>query len=139
MDIEPIKISGLNEFNRNLRQMNASLPKGLRLANNEAAGVVVDWAQPRVPRKTGRAAASVKVRSTRTMARVSGGSKSVSYFAWLNYGGRVGRAGSVRRQFIKEGRYLYPGYAKNRDKVRAILLSALVEVAKDAGLEVTHE
>lgn len=137
MAIEPIKVEGWREFNRNLRKMSAELPKALRLAGNEAAEIVVDWAQPKVPRKSGRAAASVKARSTRTAARVSGGSKSVPYYAWLDYGGRVGRDRTTERLFVKEGRYLYPGYAANADKVRAVLLAALRKVAEDAGLEVT--
>jgi hypothetical protein len=137
MAVEPIRVEGWREFNRKLRVMDANLPKALRLAGNEAAEIVVDWAQPRVPRKSGRAAASVKSRSTRTAARVSGGSKSVPYYAWLDYGGRVGPNKSVERRFVKEGRFLYPGYAKNAEKVHAVLLAALRKVADDAGLDVT--
>lgn len=133
---EPIRIVGWREFNRNLRKMNKDLPKGLRLAGNEAAQIVVDWAKPRVPRKTGKAAASVKARSTRTAARVAGGSNRVPYYAWLDYGGRVGRRHAVRRTYIKGGRYLYPGYAKNKRKIRRVLRANLLKVAKDAGLEV---
>src|SRR5689334_15341087 len=83
---EPIKITGLAEFNRALRRMSTDLPKALRQAQNEAAGIVVDWARPRVPVRSGRAARSVRASSTRTAARVTGGGARVPYYPWLDFG-----------------------------------------------------
>lgn len=134
--IEPIKIEGLAEFNRNLKKLDADLPKVLRLAHNEAAGLIVDYAKPRVPRKTGRAAGTVKARSTRTESRVSGGSKRVPWYAWLDFGGRVGRSRSVARPFIKQGRYLYPALSAQYDKFAELLTEKLIDVARQAGVEV---
>lgn len=134
--IEPIKITGLLEFRRNLRKLDSELPKALRLAHNEAAQIVVDWAQPRVPRKSGRAARSVKAKSTRTASRVEGGGKRVPYYPWLDFGGRVGPKRSVHRPFVGEGRYIFPGFNRNRDQVHDVLLKALLQVAREAGVEV---
>jgi hypothetical protein len=134
--IEPIKITGLAEFSRNLRKFNSDLPKTLRLAHNEAAQLIVDDAKPHVPRKTGRAAGTVKAKSTRTESRVQGGSKRAPYYPWLDFGGRVGRQGAVRRPFIKQGRYIYPALGKNYDKFAALLEQKLIEVARQAGVEV---
>jgi len=134
--IEPIKIEGLAAFSRNLRKLDSDLPKGLRLASNEAGQIVVNWAQPKVPVLTGTAAGTMKTKSTRTSARVSAGSKKAPYYAWLDFGGRVGRQDSVERPFIKGGRYMYPGYAVNKDKVQRTLLEALVKVAEQAGVAV---
>lgn len=136
-DIEPIKITGLAEFSRNLRKMDSNLPKGLRLANNEAAELVVSWAKPKVPRDSGRAAGTVKAKSTRTEGRVTGGSKRTSYYPWLDFGGKVGPKGSVRRSFIKEGRYIYPGFTAQRAAIADRLTRALIQVAVEAGIEVT--
>lgn len=135
--IEPIKIAGLAEFNRNLRKLNSDLPKALRIAHNQAAQIVVDYAQARVPSKSGKARRSVKAKSTRTESRVSGGSKTVPYYPWLDFGGRVGPRRSVRRPFEKGGRYIYPGYHKNVDRVEEVLVEALLDVARQAGVEVT--
>lgn len=137
--VEPIKISGLSEFNRNLRRLNADLPKALRLSHNEAATVVVDWAKPRVPVDSGRAARSIKAASTRTESRVRGGSKSVPYYPFLDFGGRVGPNRSVRRQFYSDGRYLYPGLVATRDQVHEIMVRNLIRVAEAATFEVTNE
>jgi hypothetical protein len=135
--IDPIKVAGLAEFNRNLRKLNSDLPKALRLAHNEAAQIIVDYAKPKVPRKSGRAAASVKAKSTRTESRVQGGSKRVPYYPWLDFGGRVGPKRSVHRPFIKQGRYLYPALGANYDKFADLLTEKLIDVAREAGVEVT--
>lgn len=134
---EPIRVEGLREFSRNLKKLDADLPKALRIALNEAADVVVKGARPKVPRKSGRAAASVKARSTRTAVRVVGGGNRVPYYPWLDFGGRVGRNKSVRRPFLKEGRYIYASYFANTDEFTKVLEAALLDVARQAGVEVT--
>lgn len=135
-DIEPVKVEGLAEFNRNLRKLSSDLPKALRLAHNEAAQLIVDYAKPRVPRRTGRAAGTVKAKSTRTESRVSGGSKAASYYPWLDFGGRVGIKRSVHRPFIKQGRYLYPALGAKYDEFEALLTEKLIQVAGQSGVEV---
>lgn len=134
-----IHISGLREFHRGLKSISKDAPKGLRLAGNEAAGIVVREAKPRVPRgpsAKGHALSSVRSSSTRTAARVSGGSKRYPYYAWLDFGGRTGRNGTARRPFIKRGRYIWPAFVDNREQVQNELHEALVKVARDAGVGV---
>lgn len=137
--IEPIKIHGLAEFNRNLRKLDKDAPKAIRIAANEAAQIVVNWAQPKVAKKSGKAAKSIKAKSTRTSARVTGGGPKVPYYPWLDFGGSVGRKRSIKRAFIEGGRYIYPGYAANRDAVQTALVQALIQVANDADLKVTGQ
>jgi hypothetical protein len=133
--MDPIKIEGLAQFNRSLKKLDSNLPKALRLANNDAAGIVSDATKPTVARQSGRARSSVKTRSTRTEARVSAGSKRVPYYAWLDFGGRVGRKKSVKRPFVKSGRYIYPAFVRNREDVRDRLVERLLDVCKEAGIE----
>lgn len=130
--IEPIKVEGLREFNRGLRALNADAPKGLRLAGNEAARIVVAAAKPRVPigpGKGGHAASSLKAASTRTAARVSAGGKKYPYYPWLDFGGRVGPAKSVRRPFLKQGRYIWAAFDDHRAEVEQTLRDQLAKVA----------
>lgn len=134
--IDPIKVEGLAEFRRNLRTLDSNLGKAMRIALNDSAGIVVDWAQARVPSRSGKARGSVRAKSTQTEARVEGGGKRVSYYPWLDFGGRVGRKRSVKRPFIKSGRYIYPGYTSNREEVQARLLKALLQVCDESGLAV---
>ncbi len=107
------------------------------MAHNEAANIVVDAARPRMPRKSGRAQASVKARSTRTATRVSAGNNRAPYVPWLDYGGEgriKGRPG--KREFRKGGRYVYPAFHANRNRVQEALERSLLQVVASAGLAV---
>ena len=137
---DAIKVEGLAEFQRNLKKLDSDLPKGLRIALNDAANVVVDAARPRVPRRTGRAQASINARSTRTKVRVSEGGRRAPYMPWLDYGGEGRRRGRPsKRPFVRQGRYVYKAYFGARDsgEFERILTKALLGVAASAGVEVT--
>ncbi|MPY55464.1 hypothetical protein [Streptomyces acidicola] len=136
---ELIRVEGWRELSRSLRRANSELPKGLRLAANEAAQLVVNDARPKVPvgpGKGGHAASSIKAASTRTAARVQGGGSKFPYYPWLDFGGRVGPSKSVRRPFMKTGRYLWKSYADQKTKVADTLDTALRRVIEDAGIGV---
>lgn len=137
--MQPIRVTGLREFRAGLRRMDKALPKGLRTAGNEAADLVVAEARPKVPLGPGRgghARSSVRAASTQSAARVRGGGRRFSYYPWLDFGGAVGRNRSVRRPFLKEGRYIWAAFADNRRRVEDELQDALVRVARGAGIEV---
>lgn len=134
--IEPIKIDGWAQYSKDLRKISNDLPKMLREVANDGANIVLDWARPKVPSVSGKAARSLKAKSTRTEARVQGGSKQAPYYPWLDFGGRVGRRHSVVRPFIKQGRYIYAGLAATNDDVHMALLGGLLRVAEAAGVEV---
>lgn len=134
---DPIKITGLAEFNRNLRKMSSELPKELRLVLNESADVVVDWARPKIPTVSGAARATLKAKSTRTEARVQGGSTRVPYYPWLDFGGKVGRNRSVARPFYSDGRYIYAGLHATREDIVSVMTDGVVRLVRSAGLEVT--
>ncbi len=133
---EAIKVDGLAQFVRNLRKLDADLPKALRIGFNDAAQIVIDTARPRMPRLTGRAASSLRAQSTRTAVRVTEGGRRAPYVPWLDFGGKVGRNRSVRRPFIADGRYLYASFYAKHDQVRSAVVAALLDVAKSAGVEV---
>jgi hypothetical protein len=130
-----VRIRGLREFQRNLKALDANLPKALRIAFNEAADVIVSEARPRVPSRTGRAKGTVKARSTRTKSRVVGGGRRAPYYPWLDFGGRIPRG--PRRPFLERGRYIYRAYDRNKGEYAEMLEKALTQVARDAGVEVT--
>lgn len=133
--IDPVRIEGLAELARSLRAVNSDLPKALRLAANKAAGIVVAEAQRNVPRRTGRAAKSIKARSTRTAAKVTSGGPRAPYMPWLDYGGKVGRNDTAARPFIADGRYVYPAYRSKREEFERVLRESLADAARAGGLE----
>lgn len=137
-EIMSIKVEGLKELNRSLRKLGADAPKGLRLAGNQAAQIVIDAARPKVPIGPGRgghAVDSLKAASTRTTARVQGGSKRYPYFAWLDFGGAAGKGRKNIRPYTKSGRYVWKAFGEHKEQVTTELISALNKVAASAGLD----
>lgn len=136
--VAKIDVQGLREFQRALRDMDAGLPRMLRVALNEATGIVVDYAGPRMPRRTGAAAASLKSRSSQREARVALGGRRAPYAPWLDFGGQGRIKGRPpKREFIRSGRYVYKGLEVKRPEVIETLSAALTDLARTAGLEVT--
>lgn len=137
-ELVEIKVDGLKQFSRDLKALDNDLPKALRIALNKSVDVVVTPAKARVPKRSGRAAGTIKAKSTRTSARISAGGRRAPYMPWLDFGGRVGRNRSVERPFRKRGRYLYMAYFEQRDSgaFAEALEQALIEVANQAGVEI---
>jgi HK97 gp10 family phage protein len=134
---ERISIDGLREFNKALKEIDSKLPSQTRIGLNTAAQIVVDAAKPKVPvgpGKGGHAKDSIKAKSTRTEVRVSEGGNKYPYMPWLDFGGRVGIHKSVKRPFMKTGRYLWAAYDAHKGDVEAQAVKALEQVAVDAGL-----
>ncbi|MFJ8687197.1 HK97 gp10 family phage protein [Micromonospora wenchangensis] len=133
---QTIAVGGLKEFSKGLRKLDADLPKALRIAMNAAAGLVIDYAVPRIPRRGGRAASTLKAKSTRTAARIAMGGKRAPYMPWLDFGGKVGPNRSVVRPFLKDGRFVYKGLAERREQITDVMEKGIRDVARQAGLEV---
>lgn len=132
----PIVVSGLKPLVASLKQIDADLPKGMRIALNTVATTLVEKVRPQFPLKSGRARKSVRASSTRTAARVSMGGSRAPHTPWLDFGGRVGIRGSVEREFIKRGRYLYPTLDAMQPEIEQQLQDAVRGVAESAGLDV---
>ncbi|HVW34043.1 MAG TPA: HK97 gp10 family phage protein [Acidimicrobiia bacterium] len=142
-----IQVKGITDLRKALRDISKDLAKELRVGLNEAARIVADEAATKVPRRSGAAAASIKVGSTQTAANVKVGGTAAPYFPWLDFGGSTGRghqagepgSGAVKRPFLKEGRYIYPTLAEKRDEVTKKVDEVLERLAKQAGFDTTGE
>jgi hypothetical protein len=134
---EKITVTGLREFQRALKDMDTGLPKMIRVVLNDATGVVIDWARPRIPSRTGRARASLKARSSQRVARVALGGNRAPWVPWLDFGGEGRRKGRPpARPFIRDGRFLYQGLKVKRAQVTDMMAAGLTELAKSSGLDV---
>lgn len=131
-----IKVVGLNEFRRGLKGIDAGLPKTMRLTLNEVAQAFIGWVRPKVPKRTGAAAASLKPQSTQSQARIAAGGPSAPHFPWLDFGGRVGKNRSVVRPYIPDGRYVFPTLVERRPDVETVMLKGLAQLASSSGVEV---
>jgi len=131
-----IEVQGLAQINRGLRAIDKDAPKQLRLALNSAADLLVKHVRPKIPEETGAARRSVVARSTRTSARVAVGGKKAPYFPYLDFGGQGRIKGRPpKREFIREGRYVYPTLREIRPQLEQQLQVAISAVVRDAGLD----
>jgi hypothetical protein len=130
-----VKVSGLPEVRRALRQIQADSPDGLQRATKRAAQIVAADARRRVPigpGRNGHVRSSFKVVSSRGGATVQAGGTRYPYLPWLEFGGRVGRNNSVYRKRIKAGRYLWVALAESRPRIQAALRDELEDIARKA-------
>lgn len=132
--VDPIRISGLRDFQAALRQMDGETQKQLRVVLNEAADIIARPAKAAQPTRTGKLQKSLNTRSSQREARVVLGGARVPYAGWVEFGGRVGVKRSVSRRFIPEGRTLYPQLSKRRTQILEALQDGLVTLARNAGL-----
>lgn len=137
---EPIKIEGLREFVRGLKRIDSDLPKTLKAGFKNAANLVVEDARPKVPvgpPAGGHAATSIRASSSANRIQVSEGNNGrFKYMPWLDFGGKVGINNSVSRPFIKKGRYIWASFADNQDQVQELLVEALNDTARAAGIDI---
>lgn len=138
MDVS-VKVTGLAELGRAFKQVDAELPKELKTRFLAIAQRVVGDVQQRMPRRSGRAQGSVKARASVRGASIAAGGRAAPYYQFLDFGGTTGRGhtssggGSVKRPFVKGGRYIYPALADQRDEIGAAVDKAIKEAAESAG------
>lgn len=134
--IRPIVVEGMKDLQRALKEMDGESQKEIRVALNAVAATVAQGAARRVPTRTGRARASIREMSSQRETRIVAGGRRAPYYAWLDFGGTIGRARSVKRRYVVGGRYLYPTIAANRDGLARAIQKQLEDLAKSKGLEV---
>lgn len=123
------EVVGLKEVRKALRDIDPELVKAFKTEFKKVGEEVADDIRPTVPvsdgkRRKGRrvpggtARKSYKATQAGATTYVQMGSNtSAKYVPWLDFGGTLepvgNRNNTIRRPFIKEGRYLYPGIARN--------------------------
>jgi hypothetical protein len=132
-----VDIKGLDEFRQSLKAMDAGTQKMMRLVFADAVGLVIDWARPRMPSKSGRARGSIKAQLGDRRSSIALGGSRAPWAPWLDFGGEGKRAGRPpKRPFIREGRYVYQGLKIKRAEVLEALSAGIDRLAREAGFEV---
>lgn len=134
MPPEVVAVEGLREFQQRLKKLDGQSQKQIRLVLNDAGELIVTRARAVVPRRSGRAAASIKAQSTQREARVKAGGARVPWYPFIEFGGAVGRNNSVRRTYVPSGRFLYPTMASNRSVIVQRMAAGLDRAIREAGL-----
>lgn len=138
-----VQVKGLREVASALRSVDKALPKQLREEFLPIARQVAGDAASRVPRDSGKAARSIKPRASQRGAGIAFGGPSAPHYPWLDFGGSTGKghrpgvadSGSVKRDFIPGGRYVYPAIMANEEDIVQAAGDAPVNLARKHGLE----
>lgn len=76
-----VRVEGLREVNRGLREIDRKAPREVRQVNKRAAEIVRDEGERTAPRLTGKLASSVKVRASTRSAYVKAGTPARTPYA----------------------------------------------------------
>lgn len=153
--IAEINVTGLAELRRALRKVDASILPELREGLKGAADIVVRDVKAQVPRRTGRAAASVRSVSSGNTIYIKAGGARVPYFGWLEFGGQlpghhyrsrkamwwpgadhpIAHARGAYRPKVPDGRYIRPTIARRTNDIVDAAGDAFDSAARKAGLK----
>lgn len=129
-----LHITGLNEYHQAVTRMADGTDAMCRTVLDASLDMVLDYARPRIPRRTGATLGSLQVRTSDARAGVEA---TAAHFGWLDFGGDVGRGLAVHRRYDPAGRYLYPGLRVHHDDISEAMRQAFTDLARASGLEVT--
>ena len=139
---EPVQVTGLREIRSDLRKIgDTERLQELRDGLKNAAGVVADDAQQRVPTKSGKARRSVRALVSGNNAFVAGGKRTVPYYGWLDFGTRRPRTGQPRSvgpwtgtgSGPAEGRFIYPAIEATEPEVVRLIDQAMGRALRRKG------
>ncbi len=136
--VNSVKITGLKEFQEAVRKLGYEAAKDIAEAvGAEASSLVVTRVKPKIPLGPGlggHARNSVKAVKKGILYEVQAGGPNFPYYPWLDFGGRVGKKQSVRRRFIKEGRYVWSTMNDLQPEIQEIMVKYLTDTLREAGL-----
>jgi len=132
-----IEVTGVQIIQRRLRKMDDGTVQELKRVYHYSANLVAKNALPRIPRRTGNLASTLRVQATRYGGFVKlGGRRTAPYagpihFGWPNrpdlrkdwYGGP-----------IRPNPFLYAALDARREAVNDAFYSGIMKVARQAGL-----
>lgn len=134
-----VNVEGFRRLNHALKQVDPALQKELATDLKAIAERLAARVRAKMPRRSGRAAGSVRGGATMRTAYVEHGKSSVPYVGWLDFGGTLrpagGRHNTIHRPVVDGGRYLYPTVAEHRDDTLRAAEQAFDKAARRADLK----
>lgn len=131
-------VTGLSELRSALLKAEKIEPAQIKSMLKEVSAEVISKAQPRLrsqihdPRSTGRLEASMKPSATvRTASIVLGTPIRTAYAGWWEFGGPKRKSRRPpNRDYVKEGRSLYPSLADAREEIQATTEKVVAALAQ---------
>jgi hypothetical protein len=131
-----VSIIGLRALRRDIAkqttQTSSAMYEGLRAAGRLAANPIADTTRTIVPRVSGRLAADVRVLASRTGASVRMGRQALRYAGFIEFGGNLPQG--PHRQYIPQGRYLFPTTLRYAERSATLYSAALQKVLNNSSI-----
>lgn len=143
-----VQVTNLRQFSGALKRVDRELQAALKADLKALAEPIAAEARNKVPRRSGRAAGSIRAGATTRGAVIRAGGKRAPYYHWLDFGGSTGRghrpgakwSGSIIREWmgkpVGEGCYVYPAIRKFMPETKAAMGKAIARAGRAAGFEV---
>lgn len=135
MPTAELKVKGLGPLVGELAAAETLAPTLAETVPALIADAVAAGAKRRVPKRSGRAASTVRASRSAMGAAVTGGGPTAPYYGWLDYGGKVGRRRSVSRPYRSEGRYIYAAYRSEGPQITPLMEREVGRMLDRAGLD----
>ncbi len=135
-----IDTSDVRRVSRALKGVSKEAQKELKDELYSITTFLVTRIKTKMPNRSGRARASLKPRKVQAGMRVAFGGNRAPHAPWLEFGGStkvLGRGNRVQREFIKEGRYIWPTIGDEKDTIKRDVDSAMQKLARKHGLDLT--
>ncbi len=127
---DAIRIDGLRDLARSLKAVQDGLQKEIPRVLKPIAEGVASKARGRIRSRSGKLAGSIRPFATQRAAGVRMGKKGVEYAGPNEFGGYP-----AGREFIPEGRAIYPTFKDEAPKVERQVVDALEGLIRKAGLQ----
>jgi hypothetical protein len=105
-----VGVVGMSALRRDINQLtenqSSALYTQIKAAGKQAAEPVAAATRSSLPHDTGTISGTVRTSGTKTGAAVRMGSAKVPYAGWIEFGGN--RPDGSSREYVKDGRYLFP-------------------------------
>ena len=124
MPVEGIRVEGAKELRSALRSIAPELRAEMRAINLEAARVVLPVALARVPVRSGRLRATVRVLASQRAGRIAAGKKLVPYAGPIHFG--------WPKRHIRPQPFLYEALDSRRTQVIGVYQRRVADVVDKA-------
>lgn len=126
---ETVRVDGLRELGRALKNLEEGLQKEIPRTLKPIAERVASKARGRINSRTGRLAGSIRSFASQRGAGVRMGKKGIEYAGPYEFGGYP-----ASREFIAEGRAIYPTFKDEAPRVEREVVEALGGLIRKTGL-----
>jgi hypothetical protein len=127
-----VKVDGLKQLTRDIKRLSdvdtKVVGKALRDAGRRAAEPVAAAGRSALPRRSGRLSGTVRTRQAQTGYGVVFGNKAKPYAGWVEFGGHREQPHASSREYVRDGRYVFPAAATQHDRSIALYAEAMGDV-----------